>query len=187
MKTSRFILSLLAALSLILTIYAREERGGIVEGILVAKDTNSITVLSNGSKDPMRFTPYWHGGLPKDGGGLDKEMLEQIRELIPTNRVRVKWEFEERARVVEVKTLVPKRKKGTVRGTIVAKGENSIDVKPTGKGPVERYLPHWRGGNPSDGGGLDKKVLRQIVPLKVGKQVTLKWEYDERKRIVNVR
>ena len=109
------------------------------------------------------------------------------RHLITTNRVRVKWEFEERPRVVEVETLVPKSKKETIRGTVVAKSKNSIDVKPFDKGPVERYLPHWRGGNPSAGGGLDKKVLQQLDPIKVGQKVTVKWEYEERKRVVNIR
>jgi hypothetical protein len=180
------IFPLLTCLSIALHSHALE-KNGVTEGILIAKDKNSITVLPDGVKEPKRFTPHWRGGLPKDGGGLEKKMLEEIRNLITTNRVRVKWEFEERARVVEVKTLVPKSKKGTIKGTIVAKGENSIDVKPFGKGPVERYLPHWRGGNPSAGGGLDKKVLQQLAPIKVGQKVTVSWEYEERKRVVNIR
>ncbi|MDA9961382.1 hypothetical protein N9D63_00735 [Opitutales bacterium] len=180
------ILPLLTWLSIALHSHALE-KNGVVEGILISKDKNSITVLPDGAKEPKRFTPHWRGGLPKDGGGLEKKMLEEIRNLITTNRVRVKWEFEERARVVEVKTLVPKSKKGTITGTIVAKGENSIDVKPFDKGPAERYLPHWRGGNPSAGGGLDKKVLQQLAPIKVGQKVTVSWEYEERKRVVNIR
>ena len=182
----QLVFPILTVLSLSLASDAREENG-VVEGILISKDKNSITVLPDGAKEPKRFTPHWRGGLPKDGGGLEKKMLEEIRNLITTNRVRVKWEFEERPRVVEVETLVPKSKKGTVRGTVVAKSKNSIDVKPFDKGPVERYLPHWHGGNPSAGGGLDKKVLQQLAPIKVGQKVTVSWEYEERKRVVNIR
>jgi hypothetical protein len=180
------IFPLLTCLSIALHSHALE-KNGVIEGILIAKDKSSITVLPDGAKEPKRFTPHWSGGLPKDGGGLNKKMLEDIRNLITTNRVRVKWEFEERARVVEVNTLVPKSKKGTVRGTVLAKSENSIDVKPIGKGPVERYLPHWQGGNPSTRGGLDKEVLQQLAPIKVGQKVTVHWEYEERKRVVRVR
>jgi len=179
------IFPLLTCLSIAFHSYALE-KNGVIEGILVARDKNSITVQPDGTKESKKFTPHWRGGLPKDGGGLDKKMLQKIRKLIPSNRVRVKWEFEERPRVVEVETLKPKSKKGTVRGTVVAKNENSIDVKPLGKGPVERYLPHWRGGNPSAGGGLDKKVLQQLAPIKVGQKVTVKWEYEERKRVVDI-
>jgi len=181
----QLLVPILTALSLSLASDAREENG-VLEGILIAKDKNSITVLPDGAKESKRFTPHWRGGLPKDGGGLDKKMLEEIRNLITTNRVRVKWEFEERPRVVKVVALMPKSKKGTVRGTVVAKSKNSIDVKPFGKGPVERYLPHWRGGNPSIGGGLDKEVLRKLAPIKVGQKVTVNWEYEERKRVVNI-
>ena len=87
----------------------------------------------------------------------------------------------ERHRVVEVEILTPKSKRGTVRGTVVSKGKNHVDVKPADGNPVERYLPHWRGN------GLDKDVLRQIAPLEVGQKVSLRWEYDERKRVLSIR
>ncbi|MFP6901212.1 MAG: hypothetical protein VCA36_09730, partial [Opitutales bacterium] len=180
MKITRFIIPLLVALGFALNSTARE-KGEVAEGILVSKDKNSITVLVDGAKEPMRFTPHWHGGAPKDGGGLDKKMLEKIRDLIVTNRVRVKWEYEERHRVVEVQVLKPKSKRGTVRGTVVSKGKNHVDVKPADGGPVERYLPHWRGN------GLDKDVLRQLAPLAVGQKVSVRWEYDERKRVLSIR
>ena len=180
MKTNTLLISLLAGLGLALTSNARE-KSGVAEGILVSKDKNSISVVVDGSEEPMRFTPHWRGGNPKDGGGLDKKMVEEIKELIVSNRVRVKWEYEERHRVVDVETIIPKSKRGTVRGTVVSKGKNHVDVKPADGGPVERYLPHWRGN------GLDKDVLRQIAPLEVGQKVSVRWEYDERKRVLSVR
>lgn len=194
MKTTAFfpprLLACLLTFAFTAGLQARDEekRGGTVEGILVAKDKNSITVLPERAEEPMRFHPHWRGGAPKDGGGLDKAMLDTIRSLIVTNRVAVKWEYEERPRVVEVKTLLPQKKRGTVRGVIVAKGEHFIDVKPSdGKAPTERYLPHWSGGNPSQGGGLDKEILSVIREAKVGQEVTIRWEYDERKRLLGLR
>ena len=180
MKTNPILISLLVILGLALSSTARE-KSGVIEGILVSKEKNSITVLPDGAKEPMRFTLHWRGGNPKDGGGFDKKMVEELKELIVTNRVRVKWEYEERHRVVEVQTLTPKSKRGTVRGTVVSKGIKHVDVKPADGGPVERYLPHWRGN------GLDKDVLRQIAPLEVGQKVSVRWEYDERKRVLSIR
>ena len=175
MKLSRFFIPFLAALGLALTINARE-KSGVAEAILVSKDKNSITVLVDGDEKPMRFIPH------TNVDGFDKKMLEEIRELIVSNRVRVKWEYiREIDRLVDVQTLIPRSKRGTVRGTVVNKGKNHVDVKPADGGPVERYLPHWRGN------GLDKDVLRQIAPLEVGQKVSVRWEYDERKRVLSIR
>lgn len=180
MKLSRSLILSLAIFGFALNASARE-KSGVAEGILVSKDRNSISVLVDGAKEPMRFTSHWRGGNPKDGGGFDKKMVEKLEELIVSNRVRVKWEYEERHRVVEVEVLTPKSKRGTVRGTVVSKGKNHVDVKPSDGGPIERYLPHWRGN------GLDKDVLRQIAPLEVGQKVSVRWEYDERKRVISIR
>ncbi|MBL63597.1 MAG: hypothetical protein CMI30_09355 [Opitutae bacterium] len=70
---------------------------------------------------------------------------------------------------------------GTLRGTVVSKGKNLVDVKPADGGPVERYIPHWRGNR------LDKDVLRQIAPIEVGQKVSVRWEYDECKRVLSIR
>ena len=173
MKKTILILPLLAALGFAVTSTAREK---VAEGILVSKDKKSITVLVDGDEKPMRFIPH------TSGDGFDKKMLEEIRELIVSNRVRVKWEYiREIDRLVDVQVLKPKSKRGTVRGTVVSKGKNHVDVKPADGGPVERYLPHWRGN------GLDKDVLRQIAPLEVGQKVSVRWEYDERKRVLSIR
>ena len=174
MKTNALIISLLAIFGLALTSSARE-KSGVTEGILVSKDKKSITVLPDGAKETINFTPKMRGGEP------DKKALEAIHESIHTNRVRVQWEFDERYRVVSIQVLKPKSKRGTVRGTVVNKGKNHVDVKPAGGGPVERYIPHWRGN------GLDKDVLRQIAPIEVGQKVSVRWEYDERKRVLSIR
>lgn len=174
MKTNPLLFVSLAILGLALTSSARE-RSGVMEGILVSKDKKSITVLPDGAKKTINFTPKTQGGEP------DKKTLEAIHEAIHTNRVRIKWEFDERYRVVSIQVLKPKSRRGTLRGTVVSKGKSHVDVKPADGGPVERYIPHWRGN------GLDKDVLRQITPIEVGQKVSVRWEYDERKRVLSIR
>src|SRR6516162_6179064 len=77
-------------------------------------------------------------------------------------------------------------RKGTVVGQITAKGENYVEVKADGEEKGRRYVPHWRGGNPAQGGGLDKDMLKQIAKLTVGSRVRLDWEFDERARVVRI-
>lgn len=80
----------------------------------------------------------------------------------------------------------PEKKSGTVTGTLTAKGENYIHVQADGAEQARKYVPHWRGGAPKDGGGLDKKMLQVIKELKVGSRVRIEWEYEERHRVVKV-
>jgi len=46
-----------------------------------------------------------YGSRNMDGGGLDKEMLKQIAAVKAGDKVEVKWVFDERKRVVELKVL----------------------------------------------------------------------------------
>jgi len=87
----------------------------------------------------------------------------------------------------------PKEKKrsGTVVGALTAKGDVSkgqawIEVKADGEEKARKYVPHWVGGAPKDGGGPDKKVMAKIKTLEVGSRVRLEWEFEERPRVVKV-
>jgi hypothetical protein len=80
----------------------------------------------------------------------------------------------------------PEKRSGTVVGTLVAKGENFIEVKADGEEKARRYVPHWVGGAPAQGGGPDKKMLQVIRGLKVGSRLRLEWEFEERPRVVRV-
>jgi hypothetical protein len=80
----------------------------------------------------------------------------------------------------------PKKRSGTVVGTLTEKGENWIEVKADGEEKARRYVPHWVGGAPKDGGGFDKKIVATIRKLKVGSRVRLEWEFEERPRVVKV-
>jgi hypothetical protein len=79
-----------------------------------------------------------------------------------------------------------KKKGGTVTGVITKKGPNFIQVKAFGEEEPRQYVPHWVGGQPKDGGGPDKKMLAVFAKLKVGDQVRVVWEFEERPRAVQV-
>jgi hypothetical protein len=77
-------------------------------------------------------------------------------------------------------------KKGTVTGVVTAKGDNWIEVKADGEEKARRYVPHWRGGAPKDGGGPDKEMVAKLkeVPLKA--RVRLEWVFEERPRVEKI-
>ena len=47
-------------------------------------------------------------------------------------------------------------------------------------------MPHWRGGMPKDGGGLDKEMLAKLAGFKVGDNVRIEWSWQERRRIEGI-
>lgn len=77
----------------------------------------------------------------------------------------------------------PAAKKGTVGGAMTAKGENWIEVRADGEEKGRRYVAHWRGGAPKDGGGPDKPTVARIRATPVGSRVRLEWSFQERPRI----
>ncbi|MFO0879915.1 MAG: hypothetical protein U0840_21420 [Gemmataceae bacterium] len=80
----------------------------------------------------------------------------------------------------------PPVKKGTVVGTLSGRGDNYIEVKADGEEKARRYVPHWRGGAPANGGGLDKKMLAEFRKLKVGSRVRIEWVFEERARVEKI-
>lgn len=78
-------------------------------------------------------------------------------------------------------------RKGKVIGVLVAKGKNFIEVKADGEEKARKYVPHWKGGLPKDGGGPDKAMLKKFAELKVGSRLELTWEFEERLRAVEIK
>jgi len=156
---------------------AEEPRGGTVTGLLVAKGEAWIEVRADDAKEPVRYTPRWLEG------GLDPTMVATIKKLVVPNRVKLAWQFEERPRVLSVDMVKPEKTEGSTVGVVTAKGETWIDIK-SEAGVVERYTPRWIGGNPQDGGGLEKAVLETIKATAVGAKVKVDWKYDERLRVL---
>ncbi|MFO0930118.1 MAG: hypothetical protein U0736_24355 [Gemmataceae bacterium] len=83
---------------------AAKKKGSLV-GVVTAKGPIWIEVKADGEEKGRRYTPHWRGGLPKDGGGLDKEMLETFSKLKVGTRIRLAWEFQERPRAVKIEVL----------------------------------------------------------------------------------
>lgn len=96
------------------------------------------------------------------------------------------WAIATAAAVQEPKEPKEGRRKGTVVGVVTAKGENWIEVKADGEAKARRYVPHWRGGAPAQGGGPDKAMVAQIRATPVGSRVRLEWEFEERARVVKL-
>jgi len=59
----------------------------------------------NEAGDSLRFMPRWIGGMPQDGGGLDKEILAKIKILKAGDKVEVAWHYEEHLRALSIKVL----------------------------------------------------------------------------------
>ena len=82
-----------------------QPRKGTLTGVVSARGPNWIEVTADGEEKARRYVPHWRGGLPKDGGGLDKEMVAKIQATPLKSRVRLEWEFAERPRVVKLEVL----------------------------------------------------------------------------------
>ncbi|MFN5327700.1 MAG: hypothetical protein ACOYNP_07080 [Gemmataceae bacterium] len=77
-------------------------------------------------------------------------------------------------------------RKGEVTGVVVAKGDNWIEVKADGEEKARKYVPHWRGGNPAQGGGLDKKMIAELKKIPVKSRVRMDWTFEERPRVEKI-
>ncbi len=77
-------------------------------------------------------------------------------------------------------------RKGVVTGVVTAKGEHWIQVSGDGEEKARRYVPHWRGGEPADGGGPDKEMVARIGEVPVHSRVKLDWVFEERPRVEKI-
>jgi hypothetical protein len=77
-------------------------------------------------------------------------------------------------------------RKGTVTGMVSAKGENWVEVKADGEEKARKYVPHWKGGAPAQGGGPDKDMVAKIKDTPVHSRVRLEWVFEERPRVVKL-
>lgn len=204
------------------------ERSGTDVGVIqkVMPGRGAIVLLSD--KGHVRtYVPHWRGGLPKDGGVPDPEMVEIVRGLSVGDRVELKWEWEERFRVVKLRReggdnprhdkprhekpawankpehgkpepefephpladqieAPPTQAKGWVTGTVVKADPKGLLILKDEAGAEHRFVPHWRGGMPKDGGGFDQSMVACVAKLKPGQKVNVRWEWEERPRLAEL-
>lgn len=180
---------------------------GTVIGTVSRKEARWVEITSLSGKT-ARYIPEWVGGMPADGGGPDRRVLEQIARVRVGEQVRAEWYVDNHLRLLGIHRIGPPAKdeppekgagakaerlhelpagtKGTTVGVLAAKERNVIFVRPEGAAEPERFMPRWIGGMPRDGGGLDKVMLGKFEELKVGDRLRVEWVYDERRRAVQI-
>lgn len=77
-------------------------------------------------------------------------------------------------------------RKGTVTGIVTAKGDNFLEIKADGEEKARRYVPHWKGGAPAQGGGPDKEMVAKIKETPVNARVRIEWVFEERPRVEKI-
>jgi hypothetical protein len=84
-----------------------QPRSGVAEGILTGKGEGFILVRADGERESTRLLPRWIGGTPKQGGGIDKQMLLIFQQLVVGSRLKVAWIYDEHYRAVKIQVLQP--------------------------------------------------------------------------------
>ena len=87
---------------------------GTFTGIVTKSEQSHRLVVTNAKGEVRHFFPHWIGGMPADGGGFDKGMMEQFGKLGAGDKVEVKWVADERFRAVTVKVLAKAEAKAEV-------------------------------------------------------------------------
>ena len=106
MRTNRLIAMIMATAMFSAAVVARaadykEGDKGSYVGTVSEKSANWVRVKNDTASE--QFMPKWIGGVPKDGGGFDKDMVGKIKDLNVGDKVEVTWEFSEHLRAVDIK------------------------------------------------------------------------------------
>ena len=161
----------------------KEPRTGTVTGTVTARQEKWIEVKADGEAKARRYF-----------AGNDRAALKAIHDAGVGSRVRLEWKDTGHMMVSKVEVLRPmkkdgedaKERKGTVTGLVTAKGPTWIEVKADGEAKGRRYVPHWRGGAPDKGGGLDKTMLATLKEVPLKSRVRLEWVFEERPRVEKI-
>ncbi len=103
--------ALALVIGLALTSFAKEKEGadhkagdkGVITGEIIKKDGPKITV--KGEKETLLLFPYWRGGMPKDGGGFDKEMVAKLAPFKVGDHAKVEWTMQEHYRIDSIEKI----------------------------------------------------------------------------------
>ena len=156
---------------------------GTLNGILTAKGPAWIEV-KNDEGYQHRYLARWIGGSPARGGGYDPSILRKMDAIAVGNRVELTWHWNGHLRVDHLKLLRPSRKKGTVTGQVLDKGDKWIEITSPKFGTPFRYYARWMGGSPEHGGSYHEPTLAFLEGLEADDTVELTWTYDVRPRIL---
>lgn len=149
-------------------VFAGEAENRSTRGQVTALTDFSVTLQVE--EDAVTFH------VPKE----HKLAIHEVGQLLKGDRVTVSW-VEEEGR----KWIRDIDGEGVVEGTVTALGDAWIEIA-NEDGRKLRYRAPWRGGNPADGGGPDRDVIRKIGAARVGDRVAVTWTMPEGKRVVNV-
>lgn len=76
---------------------------GVSSGTIVSIEKGKLVLKTNDGN--LLFMAHWRGGMPKDGGGLDKEMLAKLEQFKAGDQVKIAWVWEERRRIEKIEVI----------------------------------------------------------------------------------
>jgi hypothetical protein len=177
-------------------VLAQEPRSGTITGELKSKkDTEdkkntTIEVLAPGEEKARSYFVQYDqkvkGPLP--------DVLKAVRAATVGDKVEFGWVATGHGPAITKFQVLKKTdgekkdeaRKGTVTGILTARGETWIEVRADGEEKARRYVPHWRGGAPAQGGGADKEMVAKLKGIPVNSRVTLDWVFEERPRVEKI-
>jgi hypothetical protein len=80
---------------------------GTVAGVRISGNGRyaQLDLKSDDGGPVDRYSPRWLGGMPQDGGGPERPIIDAIKALKPGQRVRVEWIFDSRLRAVKIELI----------------------------------------------------------------------------------
>ena len=157
---------------------------GTMEGILSSKGDTWIEVLDDGNY-LHRFIPEWIGQGPANGGSFKPETILLLNDLVVGNRISVRWSMDQHLRLVGAQILPPKTQGGIFIGYILKTSNRWIDAQNIDEGKPWRFYLPWVGGYPSEGGGYDLQILRDLKNRNPTDPIRFSWKYSGRPTVVS--
>lgn len=158
---------------------------GVMEGILSSKGDTWIEVLDDGNY-LHRFIPEWIGQGPANGGSFEPKTILLLNDLVVGNRISVRWSMDQHLRLEDAQILPPKTQGGIFIGYIIKTSNRWIDVQNIDEGKPWRFYLPWVGGYPSEGGGYDLQVLRDLKNRNPTDPIRFSWKYSGRPTLVSL-
>lgn len=85
-------------------VFDHAPKTGRFTGTIQEKDEGWIRVKNEEGRSE-KFVPRWIGGMPAQGGGPDREMVNKLNHLKPGERVRIDYEINEGMRILRIDKL----------------------------------------------------------------------------------